>query len=70
MTMTDSSLIWSVQEMDTMYLTDSSYLLHTKSDDSAVTKYYTEDGKELKLNPGKTYVTVFESDNKAGVVWE
>ena len=41
-----------------MYLTDSSYL------------YYTEDGKELKLNPGKTYVTVFESDNKAGVVWE
>lgn len=41
-----------------------------KSDSSAITKYYTEDGEELQLNPGKTFVTVFESDNVEGVTWE
>jgi hypothetical protein len=41
-----------------------------KASDSDVTKYTTEDGEELKLNPGKTYVSVFESENTDGVVIE
>lgn len=41
-----------------------------KSSDTSITKYYTEDGNELMLNPGKTYVTVFESDNVDKVTWE
>jgi hypothetical protein len=41
-----------------------------KASDSDVTKYTTEDGEELKLNPGKTYVSVFESEKPEGVVIE
>ncbi len=68
----DRQLIDLVGSGDGYYVSDGQLIpvTWTKSDDSAVTKYYTEDGKELKLNPGKTYETVFESDNKAGVVWE
>ena len=32
-----------------------------------VTKYYTKDGKELKLNPGKTFVAIFPDDRKKGI---
>ena len=41
-----------------------------KSSENAITKYYTEDGNELKLNPGKTWVTVFEKDKADSVTWE
>ena len=34
------------------------------------TKYYTADGEELKLNPGKTWVTVFEKNDKSNVTYE
>jgi len=35
-----------------------------------VTKFYTEDGEELKLNPGKTFVTIFPDDIKDSVTIE
>ncbi len=56
----DRQLIDLVGSGDGYYVSDGQLIpvTWTKSDDSAVTKYYTEDGKELKLNPGKTYVTV------------
>lgn len=68
----DRQLIDLVGLGDGYYVSDGQLIpiTWTKSEDSSITKYTTEDGKELKLNPGKTYVTVFESDNKAGVVWE
>ena len=68
----DRQLIDLVGSGDGYYISDGVMVpvTWTKSDDKAVTKYSTSDGKELKLNPGKTYVTVFESDNKAGVVTE
>ena len=35
-----------------------------------VTEFTTADGEPLKLNPGKTWVTVFPDDNKKGIVVE
>lgn len=68
----DRQLIDLVGSGDGYYVSDGVIVPVTwkKSGDNSITKYYTADGEELKLNPGKTYVTVFESDNKAGVVWE
>ena len=41
-----------------------------KTSSTAQTKYYTADGNELTLNPGKTWVTVFEEDEAENVTWE
>ncbi|MBO4864734.1 MAG: DUF3048 domain-containing protein [Eubacterium sp.] len=38
--------------------------------DYGVTQFTTMDGKPLKLNPGKTWVTVFPDDNKEGIIVE
>ncbi len=38
--------------------------------DYGVTHFYTEDGEELRLNPGKTYVTLFPDGDKGDVVYE
>lgn len=67
----DRQMIDLVGTGDGYYVSDGKIvpITWTKSTDDSVTKYSTADGKELQLNPGKTYVTVFESDNKAGVVW-
>lgn len=40
-----------------------------KTSSGSQTKYYTEDGEELKLNPGKTWVTVFEENETQNVTW-
>lgn len=68
----DRQLIDLVGSGDGYYVSDGVIvpITWTKSESSSITKYETADGEELLLNPGKTYVTVFESDNKAGVVWE
>lgn len=54
------------------YATDGKIIPITwkKSSKKAQTKFYTEDGEELLLNPGKTWVAVFESENPGGVTWE
>ena len=41
-----------------------------KATESSVTKYYYSDGTEISLNPGKTWITVMESDNASEVTWE
>ena len=41
-----------------------------KESGNAVTKYYTEDGKELVLNPGKTWVSIVGDGENAGVSFE
>ena len=41
-----------------------------KSSDYGVTVFTTADGQELKLNPGKTWVTVFPDDEKKGIIVE
>ncbi len=38
--------------------------------DYGVTKFYTEDGQELKLNPGKTYITLFPDSSKDNVSYQ
>ena len=40
------------------------------SSDYGVTQFTTTDGTPLKLNPGKTWVTVFPDDNKQGIIIE
>lgn len=40
-----------------------------KQSENSQTKFYTEDGNELQLNPGKTWITIFESENEAGITW-
>ncbi len=37
--------------------------------DTSPTRYYTADGKQLKMNPGKTWVTVFRADNTKGIIF-
>lgn len=41
-----------------------------KGSESSITKYYNEDGEEITLNPGKTWITVMESDRADQVIWE
>ncbi len=68
----DRQLIDLVGSGDGYYISDGVVIpiKWEKSSDNAQTKFTTEDGKALKLNPGKTYVNVFEKDNKDGVTWE
>ena len=41
-----------------------------KSNDYSVTKFYTEDGSPLLLNPGKTCVEYFDTKDSDRVTWE
>lgn len=41
-----------------------------KASENSQTEFTTADGKELLLNPGKTFVEVFENDKTGGVTWE
>ena len=41
-----------------------------KSSNNSITKYYTEDGEELLLNPGKTWISIIGSGENAGVAFE
>ena len=38
--------------------------------DYGVTHFYTNDGQELKLNPGKTYITLFPDSANNDVAYE
>jgi hypothetical protein len=35
-----------------------------------VVKSYTADGKQLKMNPGKTFVTVFDETKQDKIIFE
>ena len=42
----------------------------SKGSDLGQTKFYAADGSPLKLNPGKTWITVFPDDNVSGIQFE
>ncbi|MDO5156358.1 MAG: DUF3048 domain-containing protein, partial [Eubacteriales bacterium] len=54
------------------YCTDGKAIPITwkKESDKAITKYYTENGEELKLNPGKTWISIIGDSANAGVSFE
>lgn len=54
------------------YCTDGKSIPITwkKASGSSITKYYTEDGEELLLNPGKTWISIIGSSENAGVSFE
>ncbi len=54
------------------YATDGKIIPITweKQTDKGVTKYYTADGSQLKMNPGKTWITIFKDTDKGGVTFE
>lgn len=41
-----------------------------KENKNAITEYFTEDGKVLELNPGKTWISIIDDDQNAGVSFE
>ena len=45
-------------------------LRDAKCSDYGVTTYYTTDGEKLKMNPGKTWITYLQDNNKDGLIVE
>lgn len=54
------------------YATDGKVIPITwkKSGDGDTCKYYTEDGKQLEMNVGKTWITIFPDDQKGDITFE
>ncbi len=52
------------------YATDGEYEPITWANDGGIVKCYTEDGKQLSMNPGKTFVTVFDETIPEGIIFE
>lgn len=52
------------------YITDGEYEAITWRISDGVIKYYTADGKQLKMNPGKTFVTVFDETKTDKIIFE
>lgn len=52
------------------YITDGEYEAISWRKDNGVVKYYTADGKQLKMNPGKTFVTVFDETKQDKIIFE
>lgn len=58
------------KEGDGYYASNGSYIpIRWKCEDGTV-HYYTEDGKRLRMNPGKTWITYFDDANREGVTFE
>lgn len=54
------------------YATDGKIIPITweKQTDKTTTKYYTLDGQQLQMNPGKTWITIFKDTDKDGIIVE
>ena len=54
------------------YVTDGKIvpIKWNRDNDESVTEFYTEDGKALLMNPGKTFVQYFDQKDSAGVTWK
>lgn len=52
------------------YATDGEYMPITWRQDKGVVKYYSEDGEQLKMNPGQTFVTVFDETITNQIIFE
>ncbi len=71
--MPDLPELWDIDwtgEGDGFYCTGGKVIPVTWKNTKGVTKWYTSDGKELKMNPGKTWITVFQNSNREGIVFE
>ena len=52
------------------YVTDGEYETISWRLDDGVIKYYTADGNQLKMNPGKTFITVFDETKTDQITFE
>ncbi|MBE5944229.1 MAG: DUF3048 domain-containing protein [Lachnospiraceae bacterium] len=52
------------------YATDGEYKSITWKKDNGVLKFFDEDGKQLRMNPGKTFISVFDETYTEGVTFE
>lgn len=52
------------------YVSDGEYEAVSWRISDGVVKYYTADGKQLKMNPGKTFVTVFDETKQDKIIFE
>lgn len=52
------------------YATNGSYIPIKWVEEEGTIHYYTEDGKRLKMNPGKTWISYFDIANQEGVTFE
>ena len=52
------------------YATDGEYEEITWKKDNGVVKFFDKDGEQLHMNPGKTFVSVFDESNPDGVSFE
>lgn len=57
---------------DGFYASDGKMIPITweKQTDKQATKYYTMDGQQLQMNPGKTWITIFKDTQKDGIIVE
>jgi hypothetical protein len=61
--------IWLCGEGEGWYASDGVIvpIKWEKEDGTDCTHYFTTDGQKLKMNPGKTWVTIFKDSNKEGI---
>ncbi|MCR5104070.1 MAG: DUF3048 domain-containing protein [Eubacterium sp.] len=64
--------IWLVDEGEGYYASDGVIVPITWKKESSwdCTHYYTKDGEKLKMNPGKTWVTIFRDDETDNIIIE
>ena len=71
--MPDLPELWDIEwtgEGDGFYCTGGKVVPVTWKNTKGVTKWYNMDGSELSMNPGKTWITVFQNSNREGIVFE
>ena len=56
--------------MDAYYFTDGQYVKVKWNNNKGVPKFYYEDGTEVRLNPGNTYITLFDYTAPEGIIIE
>lgn len=55
---------------DGFYASNGQYIpIHWQYENGTV-HYYLEDGEQLKMNPGKTWITFFDAENPGGITFE
>lgn len=52
------------------YVSDGEYMDITWKKDKGVLKYYDDKGKQIRINPGQTFVEVFDDDHPQDIVFE
>lgn len=55
---------------DGYYASNGKYIPIQWKYEQGTVHYYTSDGERLVMNPGKTWITYFDADNKSGVTFE